>query len=52
MHAMQGSASVDGPRVSTFICDVELASKDVGVLVLAVRPGELARRTVPEGPHL
>ena len=47
------SANVQrGWQSGTFICDIELASDDICILVLAVGPRELAGRAVPEGPHL
>jgi hypothetical protein len=51
VHALYCSGG-EGRQVCTLICDVELPSQHIGVLVLGIRPREFAGIAVPKGPAL
>ena len=51
-YVLHCSGGGEGRQVCTFICDVELPSQHIGVLVLGIRPRELAGIAVPKGPGL
>ena len=49
VHALHCSGE-EGRQVCTFICDVELPSQHIGVLVLGIGPRKFAGIAVPKGP--